>query len=338
MLPRLNIKGRKIRMLSALLIIAILVSFCHIKITKVTIPATAQVGDVVPVKLDLDISCNSDGSDKLIIGVLMPKGWKGMQNMTATYTSSKGNGSFVMTPLTTLAAHGEGKNWPDYMRATFGIAGNLIDDMEWVVMQSDVPFSYANNDKITGSINLKLKVGADDNPTVVKLAYVVANTTNGFTSDNFVDDGYGAIAEYYNEYIGDCFTVTGGSGDLVDFCNPQLTNISPPKSLDNDLVTLTFDSNVIQTELSGNDELYLCTTGTTDNGQTITICEQTARTRMKPVGGGRYEITIWPKSFFGVSDNQTVTNMTYFITDKTGTKQVGYGNTTAPFAYKFKCG
>lgn len=338
MLPRLNIKGRKFWMLSAMLIVAIVFSFCHIKITKVTIPATAQVGDVVPIKLDLDVSCNSDGSDKLILGVLMPKGWKGTQNMTATYTSSKGDGTFVMTPLTTVAPHSEGRNWPDYMRATFGIAGNLIDDMEWVVMQSDVPFTYANNDKITGSINIKLKVGADDNPTIVKLAYVVANTTNGFTSDNFTDPGYGATAEYYNEYVGDCFTVNGGSGDMVDFCNPQLTNISPPKSLDNDLVTVTFDSKVIETELSGNNELYLCATGTTNDGQTITICEQTAKTMMKPVGGGRFEITFWPRSFFGVSDNKTVTNMTYFITDKTGTRKVGYGNTAAPFTYKFKCG
>ena len=325
-------------MLSALLIVAIVFSFCHIKITKVTIPPTAQVGDVVPIKLDFDLSCNSDGSDKLILGVLMPKGWKGTQNMTATYTSSKGNGSFVMTPLTTIAPNSDGKNWPDYMRAFFGIAGNLIDDMEWVAMQSDVNFSYANGDKITGSINIKVKVGADDNPTIVKLAYVVANTSKGFTSDNFFDSDYGANAEYYNEYIGDCFTVTGGSGDMVDFCNPQLTTVSPPKSLDNDLVTLTFDSNVITTELSGNDEVYLCATGTTNDGQTIVICEQTARTRMKSIGGGKYEITIWPRSFFGISDNQTVTNLTYFITDKTGTKQVGYGNTAAPFTYKFKCG
>lgn len=338
MLPRLNIKGQRIWMLSALLLIGIVFCFCHIKITKVTIPASAQVGDVVPIKLDIDVSCNSDGSDRLVLGVLLPKGWKGAQNMTATYQGSKGNGSFSMMPVTTIAPHSDGKNWPDYMRATFGIAGNLIDDMEWVVMQSDVPFSYANGDKITGSISISLKVGADDNPTIVKLAYVVANTTNGFTSDTYFDEGYGPTAEYYNQYIGDCFTVTGGSGDLVDFCNPQLTVLSPPKSLDNDLVTITFDSNVTETELSGADAVYLCATGTTDDGQTITICEQTDKTLMKAVGGGRYEMTIWPRAFFGVGDSQTVTNMTYFITDKTGTKQVGYGNTTAPFTYKFKCG
>jgi len=338
MVPRLKIKGRKIWMLAALIAVAIVFSFCHIKIAKVTIPASAQVGDIVPIKLDLDISCNSDGSDKLILGVLMPKGWKGMQNMTASYTSSKGNGTFAITPLTTIAPHADGKNWPDYMRATFGIAGNLIDDMEWVVMQSDVPFSYANGDKITGSINIKLKVGADDNPTVVKLAYVVANTTNGFTSDNFFDPEYGPTAEYYNQYVGDCFTVNGGNGDMVDFCNPQLTSVSPPKSLDNDLVTLTFDANVITNDLSGNDDIYLCATGTTSDGQTITICEQTSRTKLKSLGGGRFSITLWPRSFFGINDTQTVTGMTYFITDKTGTKQVGYGNTSAPFTYKFKCG
>jgi hypothetical protein len=166
----------------------------------------------------------------------------------------------------------------------------------------------------------------------------VANTSNGFTSDTYTDAGYGATAEYYNEYIGDCFTVNGGTGDLVDFCNPQLTTITPPKSLDNDILTLTFDANVAETALSGSDEVYLCATGTTSDGQTFTICEQTSKTLMKATTGGRYEITFWPRAFFGISDNQTLTNMTYFITDKTGTTQVGYGNTSAPFTYKFKCG
>jgi hypothetical protein len=337
MLPRLNIKGRRIWMLSALLIVAIVFSFCHIKITKVTIPASANVGDVVPIKLDIDVHCNSGGSDRLVLGVLMPKGWKGSQNLTATYTGGKGSGTFTVMNPATIAPNSNGKNWADYMKATFGIAGNLIDDVEWVVLQSDQPFTYANGDAFTGSISMNLKVGADNNPTIVKLAYCVANTSNGFTSDTYVDDGYGASAEYYNEYVGDCFTVNGGTGDLVDFCNPQLTSIAPPKSLDNDLVTITFDSNVLTTGLTGADSVYLCATGTTTDGQTYTVCEQTSKTVMKPIGTGRYQITIWPRNFFGITQTQTLSGVTYYVTDKTGATQVGYGNTSAPFTFKFKC-
>ena len=334
---RLRIKGKKLWMLCSLVLLAVIFNFCHIQITGVTIPDSAQVGDVVPITLNIDISCNSGGTDNLVLGVLMPKGWKGAQNLTGTYNSSKGSGNMVLTPVATPAPHGNGANWPTYMKSTFGIAGNLIDDMEWVVMQTDVPITYANGDKITGSINLKLKVGADGNPTLVKLAYVVANTTNGFTSDGFTDGGYGATAEYYNEFIGNCFSVTGGTGDLVDFCNPQLTTVTPPKSLDNDFVTLTFNSNVTTTGLSGSSEVYLCATGVTSDGKTVTVCDQSAKTVLKQTSTGIYQITFWPRSFFGISSTQTLTKMTYFLTDKTGNVQVGYGNTAAPFTYTFKC-
>lgn len=337
MRTRLRLKRKRLWMLTMLVLIAMLFAYCHIKIASVNMPATAKVGDVVPITLNLDISCNSGGTDNLVLGVLMPKGWKGTQNMTATYTSSKGNGNMVLTPTSTAAPHGNGLNWQDYMKTTFGTAGNLIDDVEWVVMQTDLPITYANGDKITGNINIKLKVGADDNPTLVKLAYVVANTTNGFTSDTFIDGGYGATAEYYNEYIGDCFSVTGGTGDLVDFCNPQLTTINPPKSTDNDFVTLTFNSNVTPTGLAGSTEVYLCATGITSDGKTITVCDKTPKTLMKQTGAGVYQITFWPKSFFGVSGAQTVTSMTYYLTNKSGSVQVGYGNTSAAFTYKFKC-
>lgn len=335
----IHIKGKRLWAGCAFILTAIIFTFCHTKITTVEQPEVATVGDVVPITVNIEMSTNSSGNEHMVIGVLLPKGWKGIQNLTGTYTSNKGDGNLIPIPLTNLAAHSNGLNWPNYMMTTFGLAGNLINDMEWVALQTDVSFPFANNDKINGAFHLKLKVGADDNPTMVKLAYVVANTGNGFSSDGFTDAGYGPTAEYYNEFIGSCFSVTGGSGDLVDFCNPQLTSVDPPKSLDNDIITLTYNNNIITTGLAGSPAVYLCATAITNDGKTISVCEQTDKTKLvqKPAGGGIYQLTFWPRAFFGVTDAQTIVSITYFLTNADGSIKVGYGNTDAPFTYKFKC-
>jgi hypothetical protein len=338
MATTLRIKGKRVWLLCALAMIAVVFSYCYIKITNVTIPNTAAVGEVVPITLTIENSCNSGGTANVVLCVLMPKGWKGAENLTGTYTSSKGNGNMVPVSTSTAAPNSNGLNWPDYAKKTFGLAGNLIDDMEWVTIQTDKAITYANGDKINGTINLKLKVGADNNAALVKLAYVVANTTNGFTSDGFQESPYGATAEYYNEYVGNNFSVTGGTGDLIDYVNPQLTTINPPKSLDNDIITLTYNGNIISTGLSGSTAVYLCATATTSDGKTYTVCDKTAKTTLTQTSTGIYQITLWPKSFFGISDGQTLTGMTYYITNQAGTVQVGYGNTAAAFTYKFKCG
>ena len=210
--------------------------------------------------------------------------------------------------------------------------------MEWVVYQTDLTYQLSNGENITGSLNINIKVGADNNNTLCKLGYVIANSHNGLSNvDSFIDGG--ATYEYYAEMITPCFQLTGGSGDIVDFCNPQLTSVDPPKSLDNDFVTLTFDGTVTPTALSGATAVYLCATATTSDGKTFTVCDQSAKTKMiqTVAGSGKYKITIWPRSYFGIADSETITNMTYFVTDATGSTKVGYGNTLSPFTYTFKC-
>ena len=329
----LRIKGKRIWHLCALVILGIVLACCGETITGIDQPDTATVGSVVPITVHVNIpTAGNGGPDYLIFGFLVPKGWKAAQNTTITYTSpTLGNGSMVLIPNTTLAKNGGGLNWPDDMKKTFGIGGNLIDDMEWVAYQTDKAFTH-NGSTLGGDLNIKIKVGADNNNTLVKLGYVITDSGNGFTSD-----GNGT---YYSEKIApSCFQLTGGTGDLIDFCNPQLTTINPPKSLDNDYITLTFDGNVINTALTGSDVTYICATAYTSDGKTINICEQTDKTKMVqiPSGSNKYQITFWPKAFFGLSDTQTIIKMDYFITDKTGNVKVGYGNTSSPFEYTFKC-
>ncbi|OOQ56816.1 DUF4961 domain-containing protein [Mucilaginibacter pedocola] len=328
----LHIKGKHLWRGLACLVLGIVIACCGEQIVSVDQPATATINQIVPIDVKITIpTAGNGGPDYLILGVLVPKGWKAGQNTTVTYTSPDGNGVMTLIPETTLPKNGGGLTWPAYMKKTFGNAGNLIDDMEWVPFQTDKAYSH-NGNTFDGTLKIRMKVGADGNNTLVKLSYVITDSGNGFTSD-----GNGT---YYSQKTTDCFSVTGGTGDIVDFCNPQLTVIDPPKSLDNDLVTLTFDGTVASTDLDNASEVYLCATAYTNDGKTITVCEQTAKTLMKQTTATsrRYQITVWPKSFFGVTDAQTIEKMEYFVTDKAGTKKVGYGNTSAPFVYTFKCG
>ncbi|GAB3931910.1 hypothetical protein GCM10028827_29620 [Mucilaginibacter myungsuensis] len=307
-------------------------------------PPSATVGEIVPIKLTLDVKPGfgdfNPHVSNFIMAVLMPKGWKGRQNMTATYGGGKGEGNMVFMPAGTICPNSNGLTWEVALREKFGLAGNLIDDLEWVVMQTDVGIKYISNEEITANIDVKLKVAADDNPTMVKLSFVVANSSDGLTENpSTTDAGYGVTAQYYNQFTTSCFSVTGGSGDMVDFCNPQLTTIDPPKSLDNDIVTIAYNDNLTNTALKGSQVVYLCATGTTSDGKTITVCEQTDKTRMvqSPAGSGFYKLTFWPKKFFSAADGQTIASMTYFVTNADGSIKVGYGNSAAPFTFRFRC-
>jgi hypothetical protein len=327
----LHIKGKVLWRVCACLLLGIVLACCGEIITSVDQPATATVGSTINITVHVDIpTAGNGGPDNLILGILVPKGWKAAQNTTISYTSPLGDGTMTLVPDASLPKNGNGLTWSAYMKKTFGIGGNLIDDMEWVAYQTDKAYSH-NGSEMKGDLAIKMKVGADGNNTLVKLGYVITDTGNGFTSD-----GNGT---YYSEVVTPCFELTGASGDVIDFCNPQLTIVDPPKSLDNDFVTLTFDGTVVTTPLSGETALYLCATAYTSDGQTITVCEQTAKTLIKQTTAtsNKYQITFWPRLFFGLQDNQTIIRMEYFITNQANTAKVGYGNTLAPFVYTFKC-
>lgn len=336
MISFLHIKGKGLWRACAFLILGIMLACCGEEITTVEMPNTATVGQNVTFKVNFKIPTAGDGTNNyLIFAMLVPKGWKMSENAKVTYNSQAlGGGAMNLLPANNLPKNGGGLSWPAYTKKMFGTAGNLIDDMEWVVYQSQNSYPYASGYTFEGDVTVNMKVAADNNPTIVKLSYVISDSNNAYTSNEF--------GTYYSQKNSPtCFEVTGGTGDLVDFCNPQLTVVDPPKSLDNDFVTLTYDGTVLDnTGLENESEVYLCAKAYTNDGKTIDVCEQTDKTKMVQTTSTskRFRITIWPKSFFNVPDAQTITKMEYFITNKAGTKEVGYGNTDDPFVFTFRCG
>ena len=339
----INIKGRALWGGCAALIMAIIITCCSIINFTVDQPDTAVVGANTTIKVQFTYhNIYQSKTQSLVFGFLAPKGWATAQNAKITYTSTAttGTGNMKLMDPAAIEPQSNGLSWSAAMKKKFGIGGNLIDDMEWVVYQSDVSVVTSNGGDITVYLTINMKMGADGNNTLCKLGYAVAETSDGLHDpDGSIDKDPGVKYEYFAETITPCFQLTGGPGDVVDFCNPQLTSYDPPKALDNDFFTITFDGTVANTGLNNPPAVYLCAIGNTADGKSITVCEQTAKTKLTQTtaNSNRYKITIWPRKFFGITDAQTITNMTYYITDATGNIKVGYGNTASPFTYTFKC-
>jgi len=340
----LRIKGKNLWKLCALLVMGIAVAACYIQILTIDQPATATVGQTITIQLTDSIHTNIGGSGQTVaayvLGVLLPKGWNGAANTTVTYSGDLGSGNMGLMPSSTIepgsASAGTNLNWPAAMMKKFGIRKNLVNDLEWVVFQSNQQFTFNNVTAYRADATIKIKVGADNNNTDFFTAFVIAESADGLQSWDAPDPDY-------NEKDGGCLIVTGGStGILNDYCHPQLITVDPPKSTSNEFITLTFNNNLAATGLSGKNNLYLCVdTAYTSDGKALTgFCAQTEKTNLvqTSAGSGLFSLTIWPQSFFGLSNTQSVSRMVYHITDATGTVRVGYGgDPNTPFSYVFGC-
>lgn len=305
----------------------VIVASCSMTIDSVVQPSSIQGGGTLPVTLNVTITTNTSQTSKFMVAVLVPKIWKASlgQNTRITFTSSITSGDQPMSliPAGTAAPQGGGLDWPTLLATKIGNGGNLINDYEWVAFYSDAAYTVAGNVTIPVQVKIMMKVSEDN--LAFKLGYCCANSTDGLSG-----------ADRYGSYFTSCFRVNG-TGDLIDFCNPQLSNIEPRSSLDNDVVTINFDAGVSQNALSNATNVYLCATGITTTNQRIDVCTQTAQTKMDNLGVGRFRKDIWPRQLFSLTANQTLKSIEYFFTDATGNNKVGYGGGTAPFPYTFKC-
>jgi hypothetical protein len=307
-------------------VVVIAIASCYITINSVDQPSSIAGGQILPITLNCTVNTNSSGTNTLMVAVLVPKVWNASQNTTIFFTSDITSGPQPMSviPAGTAAPSGGGLDWPTLLANNIGNGGNLQAGWEWVAFYANSPVSFAGNVTFGVTVNIQIKVSNDN--IMYKPGYVVAESNDGLSN-----------SEYYNVLLpGTCFTVNG-TGDLVDFCNPQFSTIDSRTSLDNDIVTISFDGGVAPTPLDSVSQIYLCATGITADGQRLTVCTPNSQTQMNSLGLKRWRIDMWPRKFFGLADNQQLTGLEYFFTDATGNVKVGYGGGTSPFTYTFKC-
>jgi hypothetical protein len=307
------------------LLLLIIVS-CSMTIDSIVQPASVNGGDILPVTLNVTITTNQAQTSNFMVAVLVPKVWKAAQNTHITFTSDISAGPQPMTviPAGTAAPQGGGLDWPTLLANKFGNGGNLLPDYEWVAFYSNAGYSVAGNTTIHATVSITTKTSTDN--LLFKPGYCVANSTDGLSSS----DRYGS------HFSNSCFQVNG-TGDLIDFCNPQLSTIDPRTSFDNDIITVTFDGGVASTPLDNASQVYLCMSGITTTGDSLSVCTQTDQTKMNSLGLNKWQKDIWPRKLFNLTDNQHLAGLRYYFTDAGGNNKVGYGGGSAPFTYTFKC-
>ncbi|MEC3878947.1 DUF4961 domain-containing protein [Parapedobacter sp. 10938] len=303
---------------------------CGLTALTVTVPEQAMVNERVTFVMHsgAEPAIEEPGTytTQLVAGIMVPKSWNARENAVLTFTSPKGNGVMKMIPDSETEPV-SGVSWHQAAKNMFGIGPNLVDDFEWIVYRSTQSYTFHNNEDISFDVNVECNVGAEN--MLVRLGFYVGSSVENLRPE---DTDYKKVA------FSDVFEVTGGEGDLIDFVNPQLATVQPVRSLDSDIITLTFDAGVTHTALDNLDTIYLAVKCFDDEGQLIAeVDEQTDKTRLTSMGGKRFLLDFWPRAYFNLERDQRIARLEYYYTDATGTERVGYGNTEAPFTYTFGC-
>lgn len=293
-------------------------------------PASATAGQdmTFTMRTRIDVADGGRSNVRLIIGFIVPKSWNASANSNITFTStSYGNGKMVPVPSTVIGANGE--NWPNSLKTRFGMGGNFMpDDLEWAVFWTEQAYNVPQGVKQNIDVTITTRTGPEN--TQFKTGYFLGTSSEGLSD-------FWGTANVYKSQFRDCFQVTGGQGDLVDFCNPQIAAVVPGTATDNDFITISFDPDVVATPLNAVSSIYLCAKAYTTDGDILEACVQQDVSKLMKYTGKKSAITLWPRSFFNVPEGKTLNRIEYFFTDASGVVKVGYGNTAAPFVFTFKC-
>lgn len=309
-----------------ILLMAVVIS-CSITIDSVDQADSINAGETLPVTLHVTLNTNdSRTNQKFMVALLVPKVWNTRSNAAVSFTSSITNGTQKMTAIAPgqAAPQANGRDWPTYIKDVIGGGGNLLAGWEWVAFYSNAGYDVNANATITITVHIKIKVSEDN--LSFKMGYLVGNNSDGLSD-----------AQYYASAFPGCFRVFG-EGDLIDFCNPQLSTVDPMTALENDIITLNFDGGIIDGPLSNASDVYLCLKAVTTAGDTLSICAQDQTTKLTTFGAKKWRIDIWPKGRFNLGADQHLESLVYYFTDPSGQVKVGHsGDGSEPFVYTFNC-
>ena len=314
-----------------IVIIALLVMTC-MAITDVIRDDSVKAGEVTVFTVKVEIRPNGSATGtRLIAAFLAPKSWNAAANTTVTYTSGtyeNGVQTMSLVPAGSVPKNVPDQTWPNAIRNKYGFGENVLDDMEWIVYQSDKTYDIQQSVDIDAYIAIAVKAGPQN--LRFKPTFFVDDTEDGINDAN-----------RYSIMKTDCFTVTDGDGDLIDFCELHFNAAQPLDATQNDFVTLNFQGDVNTNDLIEEDAIYLCATAYTDKGSVLTVCGAEDKSRMKKQFqfGNAYTLTLWPAGYFGVPANESIEKIEYYFSNADGSVVVKDGptKTEMPFVYNMKC-
>ena len=292
------------------------------------------------------IECASNVSNtKFVAAILAPKSWNVAKYAKVTYKCDLAEDrnqlmTMSLMPSSSLPKNANGLTWVEALSQTFGVGPNVLDDMEWVVFQTDQAWDIYNGDRPTYNIFITTRMGNEN--LKCKLGFFV----------NHTDDGFSGGMDHKKVMYSDAFEVKGGTGELIDYCNRHFNKISPMLSLQNDFITFSFIGSSADNELTANNEpVYLEAYAYGVSGAEYSVTEKSPLTLMKIEDDrtNTNSITIWPAGFFNIPDDEQLLQIKYFFTNKDRTIVIGQSDDDfaqlgkdlpqerQPFVYTFTC-
>lgn len=298
------------------------------------------------------IECRTTDSEgvttKFVFAILAPRDWDMANKAVVTYKCDLADDrnqemSMSVIPDTQLPKWGEGRTWVQCLISTYGVGPNVLDDMEWVVYQTDATWNIRNNQDPTYQIFVRTKTGSRN--LKCKLGFFVNHTDDGFSGGT--DHKKVVFAE-------ECFEVVGGRGMVIDFCNRHFNRVSPLTALQDDYVTISYqadvDPSVENNPLADTDDIYLQGKAVTTDGKVYYAPPTGVETRMNMQAslGRTFNLTIWPRGFFKVPSDEQIAYVDYYFSNADGSiivnqsvdDRVQLGSADRddePFNLKFEC-
>ncbi|MCQ2113886.1 MAG: DUF4961 domain-containing protein [Bacteroidaceae bacterium] len=275
----------------------------------------AYAGTEATFVIDGYIECHEDHSGvQFVAAFLVPKCWNVAVNGKVSYKCTLAEDhdqlyTMSIIPASSLPKNGNGRTWVECLTQEYGVGTNVLDEMEWVVYQTDDKYNIINNQAPNYTIYLKTTVG-DKNLKCHLGAFV-----------NHTDDGFSGGTDHKKcVFSTDCFEVKGGSGMTLDFCQNHFNKVSPMSALQDDYISFYFNGDAADNALKTADNVYIQGVAYTAEGNKYLITEKSPRTLMKRASeyDATYSITVWPMKLFNVPLNEHIERVEYIFSNADG--------------------
>ena len=302
-----NFKGHRFecnpyRALAAFFVCMLLIFSMCMTILQIDQPSEVSAGEVFEIVMQVDVSKDDDTGDPffLIVGFLAPRAWNAGGNTTVRFESSVGNSTMRLT--TSDEIDGNTKlPWNSAFERKFGIGDNY-GAVEWITFIADEAFVAA--DGATGTVYITTKAGEDN--MIVQLAYGISNQTWGFSDDNF------------DLVFTDCMQVIDGIGYPSNLCGPKPRQLVEQATFNmDDLITIVFDAKDGDDFMLGASFIDLCAKAYSGD-LVYEICDNEDVAALNYMGDDVWEITLWPRSYFEIPENQDIDFMEVTFTNDKG--------------------
>ena len=319
---------------SALAAIAVLLPGC-IQLTGLVIPDKVDTDSTFEAHIKGSVKPETDyGPEGMALAILVPKAWNvgetaELYMSTTNLETAFGVADLVDEKMVQISSEPlakpidgfSGMTWAQAYTVKHGDLGNVGGDMEWLIYKNGTTeVSVNGNASVRVEIDVKIVFKTTSEPIKCVLGFEFAGAKEGWEGVGF--------KENLKTHL-----ITVGDG-TVNYMEYPLTSTIPEVWRYGDFFAVNFASEAggVQTDLYGENEIYMCGTAILEDGTPVKLDRRDNSTKMSKLDEKTYQKYIFPTQYFGLSNKTKIQDLYFYFTNKDGSKVV----TSNDFEYGFQ--